>query len=410
MGSCGKQRVGRIIEATKADEDDYEVKVNIFIPFDNWKLHQNHFAIGEGIAKGLQEVILTTEISEFLFDRDVEDVAFVFTPEQLEEYGAILQGIDNAFVCRYNEEGGKKLTPTLSPAFPLKHEDSLCLVTQCYTSKVVHDIESLRNQIYSDLNQVSKLQGDMHGTFNRILFSPQSWDYFVLKLCGGFGLTLHLLEERLLKYRLTNSMYRTKFGVSQTVELVRVEDTTSLENLRSILGETIAYGVRAKRATLKRKFKPLKENTAINAVLVVEESAGVFKRVPAATVGGFDFIFNRLGTLAVRTRYEKVFYHTDTQTGTPLEGIPERLRELLIGQQWGYWQVPSDDDDSLDQMIQVDALFDKDGHSYQVVDIGDETVRAIQFGAHPPIIPVVFHNKMEVAAAIARKAIVEELP
>jgi hypothetical protein len=257
------------------------------------------------------------------------------------------------------------------------------------------------------------LQGDVNRTFNRIPFSPESWDYFVLKLCGGFGLTLHLLEERLLKYRLTSSMYRTKFAVSQTVELVRIEDMTTLENLRSILGETIAYGVRAKRATLKRKFKPLKENTAINAVLVVEESAGVFKRVPAATVGGFDFIYNRLGTLAVRTRYEKVWYHTDTKTGTPLEGIPDHLRDLLTNQQWGYWQLPgavSDDDDSTVEQIQVDALFDQDGHSYQVVDVGDATVRVIRFGARPPIIPVVFHNKMEVAAAIARKAIVEELP
>jgi hypothetical protein len=221
--------------------------------------------IGEGIAKGLQEVILTAEISEFLFDHDVEDVAFVFTPEQLEEYGAILQGIDNAFVCHFTEEGGKKLTPTLSPAFPSKHADSLCPVLQCYTSKVFHDLETLRNQIFSDLNRVSKLQGDMNRTFNRVPFSPDSWDYFVLKLCGGFGLTLHLLEEQLLKYRLTSSMHRTKFGVLQTVELVRVDDTTTLENLRSILGETIAYGVRAKRATLKRKFKALKENTAINA-------------------------------------------------------------------------------------------------------------------------------------------------
>jgi hypothetical protein len=36
---------------------------------------KNHFAIGEGIGNGLQEVILTTNISEFLFDHDVEDVA-----------------------------------------------------------------------------------------------------------------------------------------------------------------------------------------------------------------------------------------------------------------------------------------------------------------------------------------------
>jgi hypothetical protein len=303
VGSCGERRVCRIIEATKAANNDHEVKVNIFIPFNEWKLHHRHFAIAEGIAKGLQELIITTEISGFLFDRDVEDVALVFTPEQLEEYGAILQGIDNAFICRFNEAGGKKLTQMLSQAFPSKHADSLCPVLQCYTSKVFHDMESLCNRIYSDLNRVSELQGDVNCTFNRIPFSAESWDYFVLKLCGGFGLTLHLLEEQLLKYRLTSSMHRTEFGVSQTVELVRVDDTATLDNLRSILGTTIAYGVRGKRATLKRKLKELKENATLN-VVHVGDAVAAFKRVPAATVGGFDFIFNRLGTLAVRSRYK----------------------------------------------------------------------------------------------------------
>jgi hypothetical protein len=53
-------------------------------PLMNGSIIKNPFASGEGIAKGLQEVVLTTEISEFLFDRDVEEIAFVFTPEQLD--------------------------------------------------------------------------------------------------------------------------------------------------------------------------------------------------------------------------------------------------------------------------------------------------------------------------------------
>jgi hypothetical protein len=60
--------------APQADNNDHKVKLNVFIPFDKWKHHQNHLAIGEGIATGLQEVVLTTEISEFLFDSDIEEV------------------------------------------------------------------------------------------------------------------------------------------------------------------------------------------------------------------------------------------------------------------------------------------------------------------------------------------------
>jgi hypothetical protein len=96
---CGESRVGRILDAAKANNDDHEVIVNLLVPFEEWNLRHQHFPIGEGIAVGLQEVVLTTEIVELLFDQDVQEVAFVFTPLQLEEYGAILQGIDNAFVC-----------------------------------------------------------------------------------------------------------------------------------------------------------------------------------------------------------------------------------------------------------------------------------------------------------------------
>jgi hypothetical protein len=167
------------------------------------------------------------------------------------------------------------------------------------------------------------------------------------------------------------------------------------------------------------------ENTAINAVLVEDKATGVFTHVLPATAGGFDFIFNRLGSLAIRfdfifnrlgslairTRYEKVWYHTETETGSPLEGIPEHLRDLLIEQQWGHWHVPGADSDVDDDSgpIQVDALFDQGGHSYQVVKAEDEFVKAIRFGTGPPNIPVVFHNKAEVQAAIVWKNAVEEL-
>ena len=405
---CGKRRVSCILEARKAANDDHEVQVNLFLPFDQWELRNRYFPIGEGIGQGLHEVILTTEISEFLFDHDVKEVAFVFTPKQLEEYGAVLQGIDNAFVCRFNQKGFKKVVrKTLSPVFPSKHDGLLCPVTQCYTSKVFHDLEYLRTQIYSDLNRVSELQGDANRTFNRIPFSSESWDYLVLKLCGGMGLTLHLYDERTSKYRIRHDMYRTNFFTTQTVELVRIDDATSLESLRSILGETIAYGIRAKRATKKRKLIKLRENTALNVVQVEDEAPDVFKRVLPATAGGFDFIYNRLGGLAVRTRYEKIFYHTETKTGSPLEDIPEHLRELLMEQQWGHWRVPGEEDVDDLARIQVDCLFDFAGHSYQVVVVEDNLVRAIRFGARNRI-PVVFHNKNEVAAAIALKNAVEE--
>jgi hypothetical protein len=185
---CGKRWADCILKARKAAADDHKVQMHLFLPFDQWELQNRYYPIGKGISQGLHEVILTTEISEFLFDRDVKEVAFVFTPEQLEECGAVLQGIDNALVFCFNQKGLKKvMAKTLLPVFPSTHDDLLCPVTQCYMLKVFHDLEYLRTPIYSDWNQVSKLQGDVNHTFNFIPFSSKSWDLFSTKVVWWHG-------------------------------------------------------------------------------------------------------------------------------------------------------------------------------------------------------------------------------
>jgi hypothetical protein len=179
--------------------------VIFFLPFDQWELENGYFPIREEIGQGLHEIILTTEISKFLFDLKVEEVAFVFIPEQLEEYRAILQGIDNTFLCCFNQKGLKKVvTKTLLSVFPSKHDNLLCPVTHCYTSKIFHDLENLRKSC--KVMSIPPSTAFPHSFFFRELglFSIEvvweSWDYLVLKLCGGMGLTLHLYDEQTSKY------------------------------------------------------------------------------------------------------------------------------------------------------------------------------------------------------------------
>jgi hypothetical protein len=69
--------------------------------------------------------------------------------------------------------------------------------------------------------------------------------------------------------------------------------------------------------------------------------------------------------------------------------------------------VPGDEDANDVPQIQVNSLFNFAGHSYQVVLVEDDQIRAIRFGARNRI-AVVFHNKNKVAAAIALKDAVED--
>jgi hypothetical protein len=110
--STAGQVVSRcIIKATKTDVG-WLVDANLFINFDAWPSNYDDITIGEGCH--IKELVLTSKTIEILFDKNTYDLAFVFTPEQLQRYGALLQGIDNAYVCcrtEHDEDANKHLVP-----------------------------------------------------------------------------------------------------------------------------------------------------------------------------------------------------------------------------------------------------------------------------------------------------------
>jgi hypothetical protein len=200
-----KQLVGRIIKACKAaDEDNFEVPVNVFCPFDAWPPRKPLFPIKEGLGKNLQEVVLTSETANFYFDHDVFDVAFMFTTMELSKCGAILQGIDNVFVCCYcnNEEVVKdgELVP-----FPSMMK-GYCPVPQCFISHLFLDFEALRSQIYANLNRRGEQQGELMKTFNHVPFTWESWRYFKFKLSDCLGMLVVPLTNHFFLHRLMHDM------------------------------------------------------------------------------------------------------------------------------------------------------------------------------------------------------------
>jgi hypothetical protein len=95
-----KHLVDQIIDARKAGKDDHKVTVNVFCPFKEWPPNTTLYPIKEGLGTDLHEVVLTSKTSKFHFDQDVYNIAFIFTTFKLSKHGAILQGINNVFICR----------------------------------------------------------------------------------------------------------------------------------------------------------------------------------------------------------------------------------------------------------------------------------------------------------------------
>jgi hypothetical protein len=409
--SQGKLQVARILEASKALLNGYDVKVNLFLPFDEWEI-TTRYPVANGLGKNLKEIVATHDVLTYNFDSQVHDIAFVFKETQLLEHGAVLQGIDNAYVCRYLRDDTE--IGLLSP-FPslIRDVDGLpvSLVSPCFLSRVFHDIKRLRTRLYLDLNRRGELQGEYNRTYNAIPFSPESWAYFKIKLCARLGVQLpRPLKQRIFKYRLDEGMSKMKYQIPmESVELIRIETEADLVSLRCILGTTISYGIRNAPPTLNsRRATTIKENDTLNIVIASTDNAYGFTRVLPAKYGGFDFIFDGTSTLFVRTRYKKVLYRTNRGSCDPIveaEGIPDHFQVMLKDAHWGYWKEGPPNSGNRSN-IKVGDYFDDNGTMFEVLEVNATSVVAKLFLTMQRR---TFFDKSNIASAIARKRGVDEI-
>ncbi len=370
--------VGRIIEATKAvekdHEDDHEVKVNLFISFGERPKHTTLYPIKDGLGKNLHEVVLSSNTVLFYFDRDVYDIAFLFTAVKLSRRGAILQGIENVFVCRYYYDYEEEVNEGELVPFPSMTKGK-CSVPLCFPARVFSDIETLRSQIYADLNRRGEQQGELTKTFNHIPFAWESWAYLKFKLSDRLDIPVRPLTNRFFLHRLTHDMKRTKFAVVEDAYVMRFSDEMQFASLRSVLGLTICYGIRASRAKLSDKDpRQIPPGCAVNCVLASEQDnadCAKFVRVPPASEGGFDLIHNGNNVLSLRTRYRKFHFETEDGESIPLENssLPQHFQDILKPQNWGFWITEK-------VSIKKRSLFDHDRQLYVVTGVFDDRIEA----------------------------------
>jgi hypothetical protein len=59
--SQGKLQVVRILEATKTLLKGYDVKPNLFIPFDEWEI-TTRYLVANGLGKNLKEIVAAQDV------------------------------------------------------------------------------------------------------------------------------------------------------------------------------------------------------------------------------------------------------------------------------------------------------------------------------------------------------------
>jgi hypothetical protein len=91
-----KEVVGQILQVHSASK----VIVAVYKPFGDIEPRIRR-PITDGLGKCLPDIVRTLSQTQVKIIQ-ISNLAFVFSPEKLEELGAVFQGITNAFVCRFS--------------------------------------------------------------------------------------------------------------------------------------------------------------------------------------------------------------------------------------------------------------------------------------------------------------------
>jgi hypothetical protein len=163
-----------------------------------------------------------------------------------------------------------------------------CPVPLCFPARVVSDIETLRSQIYPDMNRRGEQQGELTKTFNHIPFAWESWAYLKFKLSDCLDIPVQPLTNRFFLHWWTHDMKRTKFAVVKDADVMQFSDEMHFASLRSVLGLTICYGIRASWAKLSDKDPPqIPPGCVVNCVVAASgqehPDTAKFVRVPPAS-------------------------------------------------------------------------------------------------------------------------------
>jgi hypothetical protein len=178
-------------------------------------------------------------------------------------------------------------------------------------------------------------------------------------------------------------MKRTKFALSEDIDAMRFLKEAEFEKLRSVLGSTVCYGIRASRAKLSNKC-PLRvpPGCALNCAVEQDkesedDDAPKFVRVPPASQGGFDLIHNGNNMLHLQVRHRKFHFETEDGTSVPLEdcSLPSTLpRDLEAAELMGSLEANETANETVS--IRKHVLFDHEQQLWVVTAVFEDHVEA----------------------------------
>jgi hypothetical protein len=386
VGSCVEVAIqGELLVAQVCQAEDPAskgIRVNVYRLIGGSELEASIPCLS-GIAQDTAEVYQTNEYFNVQCG-DIKNISYVFSPSEMEQNGYVIQGISNAFVCRYQADGNLKVS---NYCFPTDVPNYCSLASQsCYHERIWSSLEHIRAMLHKALNKMSEKQGVKY--MEKCFFPNESWLY--IKAQVDMALTmLHeddddesYDEDKLLrvknhsarmKIRRTGpGLYRFSTWDESNTELYRFEVEEDLHIFRSIFNSHSMHGIRDRSPNIEEKSLKLSNNTALNIVTGNLERREKLAKYPAED--GIDLNYStKWQVLELRVRYTRKVYRASS--GLVVTHLPPYISRILRAQGLAELEaMASRNEESFSDQVSVGQFFGDDlGNFFRVVRVdGDE--------------------------------------
>jgi hypothetical protein len=335
-----------------------------------------------GIAQDTAEVYQTDEYHDITCG-DITNITYVFSPSEMERNGYVIQGISNAYVCRYQADGNLKV---YNYCFPTNVPNHSCLQS-CYQERIWSSLEHIRAILHKALNKMSEKQGVKY--MEKCFFPHESWVYIKAQVNKALSVLQEETQDEYdsdnedrwldvknhcarMKIRRTGpGLYRFSTWDESQTELSRFETNEDLQIFRSIFNMHSMHGIRDRSPKIEEKSLKLSNNTALNVVMANSERREKLAKYPCED--GIDLNYStKWQVLEIRVRYTRVVYRASN--GLVTTQLPSYISGIL-GAKRVADDAASSDGESFSVQLSVGQFFGDDlGNFFRVVRVDGDDV------------------------------------
>jgi hypothetical protein len=370
------------VSENKEDPESKSIWVNVYRSVDGSSLKTSIPCLS-GIAQDTAEVFQTDEYLE-IQRGDITNISFVFSPSEMERNGYVIQGVSNAYVCRYQADGNLKV---YNYCFPTD-VPNYCSLQSCYQERIWSSLEHIRAILHKGLNKMSEKQGVKY--MEKCFFPHESWVYIKTQV----NKALIILREKedpeeqdsddedrwlsvknhcaRMKIRRTGpGLYRFSTWDESKTELLRFEVDEDLQVFRSIFNMHSMHGIRDRSPKIEEKSLKLSNNTALNVVMANSERREKLAKYPCED--GIDLNYStKWQVLEIRVRYTRMVYRASN--GLVTTQLPSYISGIL-GAKRVADDAASSDGESFSAQLSVGQFFGDDlGNFFRVVRLDGDDV------------------------------------